>query len=60
MRSAKLPGSHLCAGHFISSEEDELCDALESSFAVWISRLAQSWHMTSNADRFGMAVPKKP
>ena len=26
----KLPRSCLCAGHFTSSEEDELCDALES------------------------------
>ena len=41
------------------SEEDELCDALEFSFAVWISRLAQSWQITSTADRFGIDVPMK-
>ena len=59
VRSPKLLTSRLCAGHFISSEEDEPCDALESAFVVGISRLAQSWQITTNTDHFGMAVPKK-
>ena len=45
--------------HFSSSEEDELCDAMESAFAVCGSRQAQSWQMTSKVDRFGMRLPMK-